>query len=236
MARLLTGGEDPLATVCRRAIAMASEDIGMADPQALQVAVAARDAFRMLGAPEGYLALAQMTIHLATAPKSNRTCAALNAAMEAARATPAAPVPLPIRNAPTALMRDLGYSAGYRYAHDAPEGYAPQRYLPDVLRDASFYEPGPHGAEAEVAARMARWRSLDDGDGPPQADSGGESRSPPPGAVGRRRGSAGAASILRRSRPTNTRRYCASSAWAGPHTALSTCWCVTTRPAWRAST
>ncbi len=178
MARLLTGGEDPLATICRRAIAMASEDIGMADPQALQVAVAARDAFRMLGAPEGYLALAQMTIHLATAPKSNRTCLALNAALEAARATPAAPVPLHIRNAPTALMRDLGYHAGYRYPHDAPGGFAAQRYLPDGLEGAAFYEPGPRGGEVAVAARMADWRSLAGSAEPdaPQPASGSPSR------------------------------------------------------------
>ncbi len=159
MARMLEGGEDPL-TICRRAIAMASEDIGLADPQALVQALSARDAFRMLGAPEGYLALAQMTIYLATAPKSNSAYRALQAALEAARGTPGAPVPLHIRNAPTALMKELGYHAGYQYAHDAPDAYIPQEYLPDELRGAEFYAPGPFGFEKDVARRLDWWRSL----------------------------------------------------------------------------
>src|SRR6478672_10241684 len=114
MARMLDGGEDPM-TLFRRAIAMAAEDIGLADPAALQIAVAARDAFHMLGPPEGYLPLAEMTIYLATAPKSNSAKVALGAAMAAAQETPAAQVPLHIRNAPTGLMKQLGYHAGYRY-------------------------------------------------------------------------------------------------------------------------
>jgi putative ATPase len=159
MARMLDGGEDPM-TLFRRAIAMAAEDIGLADPRALQIAVAARDAFHMLGAPEGYLPLAEMTIYLATAPKSNSAKAALGAAMEAASETPAAPVPLHIRNAPTSLMKELGYHAGYQYAHDAPEHYIPQEYLPDELRDARFYTPGPFGFEKEIAKRLEWWATL----------------------------------------------------------------------------
>ncbi|MEO8090904.1 MAG: replication-associated recombination protein A, partial [Gemmatimonadales bacterium] len=133
MARMLDGGEDPM-TLFRRAIAMAAEDIGLADPNALLMAVAARDAFHMLGPPEGYLPLAEMTLYLATAPKSNSAKVALGAAMEAARETPAAPVPMHIRNAPTPLMKELGYHQGYRYAHDSPDAYLPQEYLPDALR------------------------------------------------------------------------------------------------------
>jgi putative ATPase len=159
MARMIEGGEDPL-TIFRRAIAMASEDIGLADPEALKLAIAARDAFQMLGPPEGYLALSQMTIYLATAPKSNSAYRALSAALEAARRTPGAQVPLHIRNAPTQLMKDLGYHAGYKYAHDSPEGYIPQEYLPEELRGAAFYEPGPFGFEKDVAKRLAWWRSL----------------------------------------------------------------------------
>jgi putative ATPase len=156
MARMLDGGEDPM-TLFRRAIAMAAEDIGLADPNALVFAVAARDAFHMLGPPEGYLPLAEMTIYLATAPKSNSAKAALGAALEAARETPAAPVPLHIRNAPTGLMKDLGYGKGYRYAHDSPDAYIPQEYLPDELRGTTLYQPGPFGYEKKVAERLDWW-------------------------------------------------------------------------------
>jgi putative ATPase len=159
MARMIDGGEDPL-TIFRRAIAMASEDIGLADPEALKLAIAARDAYQMLGPPEGYLALSQMTIYLATAPKSNRSYQALSAAMDAARRTPGAPVPLHIRNAPTRLMKELGYHEGYQYAHDSAEGYIPQEYLPDELRGTEFYEPGPFGFEKDIAKRLAWWRSI----------------------------------------------------------------------------
>jgi putative ATPase len=159
MARMLDGGEDPM-TLFRRAIAMAAEDIGVADPTALIIAVAARDAFHMLGPPEGYLPLAEMTIYLATAPKSNSAKAALGAALEAARETPAAPVPLHIRNAPTPLMKDLGYHRGYRYAHDSPDAYLPQEYLPDELRGTTFYTPGGFGHEKKIAERLEWWASL----------------------------------------------------------------------------
>jgi putative ATPase len=156
MARMIDGGEDPM-TLFRRAIAMAAEDIGLADPNALVIAVAARDAFHMLGPPEGYLPLAEMTIYLATAPKSNGAKAALGAALAAAQETPAAPVPLHIRNAPTGLMKELGYGKGYRYAHDSADAYLPQEYLPDELRGTVFYAPGPFGYERKVAERLEWW-------------------------------------------------------------------------------
>jgi putative ATPase len=157
MARMIEGGEDPM-TIFRRSIAMAAEDIGLSDPNALQLAVAARDAYHMLGPPEGYLPLAEMIIYLATAPKSNSSYRALNAAIEAARETPAAPVPMHIRNAPTRLMKELGYHEGYQYAHSVPEAYIPQEYLPDELRGTVFYEPGPFGFEKEIAKRLSWWR------------------------------------------------------------------------------
>jgi putative ATPase len=159
MARMIEGGEDPM-TLFRRAIAMSAEDIGLADPNALQIAVAARDAYHMLGPPEGYLPLAEMTIYLATAPKSNASMLALVAARAAARDTPGAPVPLHIRNAPTALMKELGYLKGYKYAHDSENAYLPQQYLPDEIKNAVFYEPGKFGFEKEIAKRIARWESL----------------------------------------------------------------------------
>ena len=159
LARMLTGGEDPLY-VARRTIRFASEDVGLADPAALGIAIAARDAYHMLGSPEGELALAEAAVYLATCPKSNRVDRAWSAALEAAQATPAAPVPLHIRNAPTRLMKELGYGEGYRYAHDAPEAYAPQDYLPDELRERTFYEPSGFGAEVEIGERMKRWEAI----------------------------------------------------------------------------
>jgi putative ATPase len=159
MARMIEGGADPMI-MFRRSIAMAAEDIGLADPEALKLAVAARDAYHMLGAPEGYLPLAQMIVYLATAPKSNRSKVALSAALEAAQRHPAEPVPMHIRNAPTGLMKELGYGEGYQYAHNAPEAYIPQEYLPDRLRGSRFYEPGPFGFEKEIAKRLAWWEEL----------------------------------------------------------------------------
>jgi putative ATPase len=159
LARMLEGGQDPMV-IFRRAIAMAAEDVGLADPEALKLAVAARDAFHMLGAPEGYLPMSQMVIYLATAPKSNSSKVALDAAMEAAREHPAAAVPLHVRNAPTRLMKELGYHEGYQYAHAVPEAYIPQEYLPDALVGSSFYAPGPFGFEKEIAKRLAWWEEL----------------------------------------------------------------------------
>jgi putative ATPase len=159
MARMIEGGADPMI-MFRRAIAMAAEDVGLADPEALKIAVAARDAFHHLGPPEGYLPLAEMIVYLATAPKSNSAKRALGAAIEAAQRYPAEPVPLHIRNAPTALMKELGYHEGYQYAHDAPEAYIPQEYLPEPLRGMRFYEPGKFGFEKEIAKRIAWWEEL----------------------------------------------------------------------------
>ena len=174
MARMLDGGEDPM-TLFRRAIAMAAEDIGLADPNALLVAVAARDAFHMLGPPEGYLPLAEMTIYLATAPKSNSAKVALGAALAAAQETPAEPVPMHIRNAPTGLMKELGYGRGYQYAHDSPDAYLPQEYLPDALRGTAFYVPGPFGHEKRVAERMDWWaRKRAEAEGGEEPQEGGD--------------------------------------------------------------
>jgi putative ATPase len=159
MARMIEGGQDPMV-IFRRAIAMAAEDIGLADPEALKLAVAARDAYHMLGAPEGYLPMSQMVIYLATAPKSNSSYRALAAAMEAAREYPAEGVPMHIRNAPTKLMKELGYHEGYQYAHAVPEAYIPQEYLPDALAGSAFYSPGPFGFEKEIAKRLAWWEEL----------------------------------------------------------------------------
>ena len=159
LARMIEGGEDPLY-VARRTVRFATEDIGLADPRALELAIAARDAYHFLGSPEGELALAEAALYCATAPKSNRVYVAWKAALEAARATPAAPVPLHIRNAPTGLMKELGYGDGYQYAHDAPEGYIPQDYLPDEVRSRVFYEPSGFGTEKEIAKRLAWWESL----------------------------------------------------------------------------
>ena len=159
LARMIEGGEDPLY-VARRTVRFAAEDIGLADPRALQLAIAARDAYHFLGSPEGELALAEAAIYCATAPKSNRVYVAWKAAQQAARETPAAPVPLHIRNAPTKLMDELGYGAGYQYAHDAPEGYVPQDYLPDEVVSRQFYSPSSFGLEKDVAKRMDWWASL----------------------------------------------------------------------------
>jgi putative ATPase len=156
LARMIDGGEDPLY-IARRMVRMASEDIGLADPLALQVTIAARDAFHFLGSPEGELALAEAAIYLATAPKSNRAYEAWGAALAKARETPGAPVPLHIRNAPTTLMKDLGYSRGYKYDPSESDGVADQEYLPEALRGEVFYRPGHFGAEEGIAERMAWW-------------------------------------------------------------------------------
>jgi putative ATPase len=156
LARMLDGGEDPLY-LARRLVRMAVEDIGLADPQALGLTVAARDAYHFLGSPEGDLALAEAAVYLATAPKSNRLYAAMGRVRAAARDTPAEPVPLHIRNAPTDLMKELGYGAGYRYAFESEDHYTPQEYLPDRLRGHRFYEPSEFGFEKRIAERLAWW-------------------------------------------------------------------------------
>jgi putative ATPase len=160
LARMVVGGEDPLY-LARRIVRMAAEDIGLADPRALQVALAAKDTYHFLGSPEGELALAEAVIYLATAPKSNKVYEAWGRAMQAAEEHPAEPVPLHIRNAPTALMKGLGYGKGYRYDHAEPEALAAgQQYLPDVLRGAKWYEPTDRGYEKTVAERMAWWEGV----------------------------------------------------------------------------
>ena len=159
LARMIDGGEDPMY-IARRTVRFASEDVGLADPRALEVAIAARDAYHFLGTPEGELALAEAAVYLATAPKSNRVYSAWSEALSAARNTPAAAVPKHIRNAPTKLMKELGYGKGYQYAHSVPEGYLPQDYLPDEISDAKFYEPTAFGFEKEIAKRIEWWRKL----------------------------------------------------------------------------
>jgi len=156
LARMIDGGDEPLY-IARRLVRMASEDIGLADPQALVVAIAARDAFHFLGTPEGELALAHAVLYLATAPKSNRAYEAWSAARRRSRETPSAPVPLHIRNAPTALMKELGYGAGYRYDPEEDEGGADQAYLPEGLRGERYYRPGPFGFESTISKRLAWW-------------------------------------------------------------------------------
>jgi putative ATPase len=159
LARLLEAGEDRLF-VARRLVRMASEDVGLADPGALGVALAARDAFDFLGSPEGELALAEAAVYLACAPKSNAVYTAYDAACADVHALPSEPVPLHLRNAPTALMGALGYGRGYRYAHDAPDAIVAQEHLPPALRGRTYYHPVPRGFEAEVRARLARWQAL----------------------------------------------------------------------------
>jgi len=156
LARMLHGGEDPLY-IARRLVRMAAEDVGLADPRALAVTISARDAYHFLGSPEGELALAEAAVYLATAPKSNRVYAAWGAARARAREAPSEPVPLHIRNAPTGLMRELGYGEGYRYDPEEEHGVAPQTYLPSRLEGERFYEPGPHGYEKTIAERLAWW-------------------------------------------------------------------------------
>jgi putative ATPase len=155
-ARMVDGGEDVLY-IARRVVRMASEDIGLADPRALAITLAAKDAYHFLGSPEGELAIAEAIVYLATAPKSNKVYAAWAAAQEAAREHPAEPVPLHIRNAPTGLMKELGYGAGYRYDHAEGGHAAGQQYLPDVLRGAKWYDPGDAGYEKTLAERLAWW-------------------------------------------------------------------------------
>jgi putative ATPase len=153
---MLVGGEEPMY-LARRLIRMASEDIGLADPQALPIAIAARDAYQMLGSPEGELALAELAVYLATAPKSNSTYFAFKQAMAAAKEYGSLPVPLHIRNAPTSLMKDLGYGKGYQYDPSAEDGVAAQTYLPDELSDQKFYEPGRFGFEKTITERLQWW-------------------------------------------------------------------------------
>jgi putative ATPase len=159
LARMLAAGEDPLY-VARRLVRFASEDVGNADPHALPLAVAAFQAYHQLGTPEGELALAQCAVYLATAPKSNAVYRGFGRAQAEIEQSGSLPPPLVILNAPTGLMKDLGYGAGYRYAHDEPGRIADQQHLPDALAGRRFYEPSDQGEEAEVARRMREWERL----------------------------------------------------------------------------
>src|SRR6266480_3451736 len=159
LARMLAGGEDPLY-IARRLVRIAAEDVGLADPRAMAVALGAKDAYHFLGSPEGELAVAEAVVYLATAPKSNRVHTAFAQAMDAAAAHPAEAVPLHIRNAPTKLMEELGYGAGYKYAHAFEHAYVPQEYLPEVLRGASWYQPTDSGFEKTIGERMEFWRRV----------------------------------------------------------------------------
>jgi putative ATPase len=153
LARMIEAGEEPLF-ILRRMVILASEDIGNADPRALQVAVAALQGFQLVGLPEGRIILAQAVTYLATAPKSNASYAGIDAALAEVRKSGALPVPLPIRNAPTRLMKELGYHKGYKYAHDYQEGYVVQQHLPDEIRGRKFYDPAGHGYEKTIKERM----------------------------------------------------------------------------------
>lgn len=159
LARMLSGGEDPLY-IARRLVRMAIEDIGLADPAALLQADAAKNAYHFLGSPEGELALAQVTIYLATAPKSNAGYKAFKSAMATAKQAGSLPPPKHILNAPTQLMADKGYGEGYVYDHDAEEGVSGQNYFPDEMARQSFYRPTNKGLEREISARLAEWEKI----------------------------------------------------------------------------
>jgi len=180
LCRMLDGGCDPLY-VARRLVRMASEDIGNADPRALEVALAAWDVLERLGSPEGELAIAQAVVYLAVAPKSNAVYTAFDAAMADARAGGSQEVPIHLRNAPTRLMKELGHGRDYRYAHDEPGAYAAgETYFPDTLGERRYYQPTDRGLEAKIREKLARLRQLDAaarGKDPGAAEVGGA----PPG-------------------------------------------------------
>jgi putative ATPase len=159
LARMLEAGEDPLF-ILRRMIILASEDIGNADPRALQMAVASLQAFQVVGMPEGRIILGQAVTYLATAPKSNASYLGIDAALSEVRKSGALDVPLHVRNAPTKLMKEMGYHQGYQYAHDFEGGYVQQEYLPDKLQGKKFYDPKGHGYEKNILERMAWVKKL----------------------------------------------------------------------------
>ena len=158
-ARMLAGGEDPLF-LARRIVRMASEDIGMAEPTALLVANAAKETYQFLGSPEGELALAQAVIHVATAPKSNAGYMAFKKAMRSAKETGSLMPPSHILNAPTKMMKEMGYGAGYAYDHDAEDGFSGQNYFPDGMARERFYAPTDRGREAAIKERLAKLAEL----------------------------------------------------------------------------
>ncbi len=159
LARMLAAGEDPFY-IARRMVRFAAEDIGNADPQALGIALSAMEAFKFLGHPEGELALAQAAVYLATAPKSNSIYAAFGKVNAVIKKTGSLPVPLHIRNAPTRLMKDLGYGKDYKYAHNYENAIVPQEYLPDQIKGQRFYFPSNRGFEKKIKDRLDRWREL----------------------------------------------------------------------------
>ncbi|MBT5894950.1 MAG: replication-associated recombination protein A, partial [Rhodospirillaceae bacterium] len=161
LARMMTAGEQPLY-IARRLVRFAVEDIGLADPQALVQANAAKEAYDFLGSPEGELAIAQAVIYLATAPKSNAAYEAMSRANRAARDTGSLMPPKHILNAPTSMMKDLGYGKGYVYDHGTEEGFSGQNYFPEQMPRQNFYQPAERGFEREVAKRMAYWDKLRD--------------------------------------------------------------------------
>jgi putative ATPase len=164
VAMMLEGGEDPLY-IARRMIRFASEDIGMADPQALVIAMAAQQAVHFVGMPEGNLALAQAAVYLATAPKSNSLYTAYSKVQEAIKKGASESVPMGIRNAPTQLMKDLGYGKGYKYAHDYPDHQVDQQHLPPGQQGQKFYDPGMQGYENEIWNRVKQWQAKRDNPG-----------------------------------------------------------------------
>jgi putative ATPase len=159
LARMLAGGEAPLYIV-RRLVRFAVEDVGLADPQAVQQALAAKDAYDFLGSPEGELAIAQAVLYLACAPKSNAGYVASKAAMAAAKETGSLMPPMHILNAPTALMKELGYGKGYAYDHDAPDAFSGQNYFPDQMPRPVFYDPPERGFERDLKKRVAYFANL----------------------------------------------------------------------------
>jgi putative ATPase len=159
MARMLVAGEEPLY-VLRRLTRFASEDIGLADPQALVQCLAAKDAYDFLGSPEGELAIVQACLYLATAPKSNAAYVAQKSAWRSAKETGSLMPPKNILNAPTRLMKDIGYGSGYAYDHDTDEGFSGDNYWPDEMTPQNFYTPSPRGFEARIAERIAYWDKL----------------------------------------------------------------------------
>lgn len=159
LARMLVGGEDP-RYIARRLVRFAAEDVGLADPQALPQALAAWEAYERLGTPEGELAIAQSVVYLSTAPKSNALYVALNAARASAKSTGSLMPPAHILNAPTRLMKELGYGAGYAYDHASEEGFSGQNYFPEGMARQNFYQPQDRGFEREVAKRLAHWAKL----------------------------------------------------------------------------
>jgi putative ATPase len=159
LVRMLEAGEDPMYAA-RRMVRFASEDVGNADPHALTISLNAMESFRFLGSPEGELALAQAAIYLATAPKSNSIYTAYKKVREVVRQSGSLPVPLHIRNAPTHLMKSLGYGKDYKYAHDYDGAYVPQEYLPEELRGQHYYFPADRGGEKIIKQRLDRWRNL----------------------------------------------------------------------------